>query len=65
MNSFLKLLEKYYDTEDNTKIRETLFKKFGTNKKCCKCSSPLLISDLKEYEYLCLNCEENFYNFEI
>lgn len=65
MSKYSKLLEKYYNTENNTEIKEVLFKQYGTDKKCRKCSTPLLKSDLKEYKYLCLNCEENFYDFEI
>ena len=68
MSKYSTLLKKYYDTEDTQKIQEiknALFEQFATDKKCCKCSSPLLKSDLKEYKYLCIECDENFYNFEI
>ena len=38
-----------------------------TNKKCPKCSSKLYEETVEEidYPYVCLNCDENFYNFEI
>lgn len=68
MSKYSKLLKKYYDTEDietSQEIKEILFEQFATDKKCCRCSSPLLKSDLKEYKYLCIECDENFYGFEI
>jgi len=38
-----------------------------TNKNCPKCLSKLYNEIIKEidYPYVCLNCDENFYNFEI
>jgi len=38
-----------------------------TNKNCPKCSSKLYEETVKEidYPYVCLKCDENFYNFEI
>lgn len=38
---------------------------FKTNKKCNKCNHDLYKSDLKGYDYVCFNCQENFYKFEI
>jgi len=38
-----------------------------TNKNCPKCSSKLyneIVKDI-DYPYVCLKCNENFYNFEI
>ena len=42
-------------------------KKDKTEKDCPKCSSKLYNEIIKEidYPYICLNCDENFYNFEI
>ena len=34
-------------------------------KKCFRCGSELLESDLQDYDYLCPNCDENFYEFEV
>ena len=62
------LLEKYYNEKNIIKkyiLKHKIYKNYGTNKKCPKCNHKLLISDLKEYQYLCLNCDENFYDFEI
>lgn len=66
--TYKKLLEQYYteDNEDKLKqIEHNLYSKYGIDKKCFRCGSQLLISDLKDYKYLCINCDENFYEFEI
>lgn len=32
---------------------------------CCpKCGKPLSVSDVKGYPFVCLDCDENFYQFE-
>lgn len=36
-----------------------------TNVRCPKCSELLYISDVVGYPYVCLNCDENFYECEI
>ena len=62
------LLNKYYDEENEikkSKLEQRLYEQYGTNKKCFRCGKQLLVSDLKEYKYLCLNCDENFYSFEV
>lgn len=64
---YKKLLDQYYEEENEDKqykLEHQLHNKYGTNKKCAKCGKQLLISDLKQYKYLCLNCDENFYSFE-
>lgn len=61
------LLTQYYKEESEDRIKQykdKLHQKYGTNKRCFRCGSQLLVSDLKEYKYLCLNCDENFYEFE-
>ena len=35
-----------------------------TDKVCPKCGSPLYVSDLCSYPYVCLDCDENFYRVE-
>ena len=62
------LVEKYLNEKNIIKryiLKRKLFKQYGTNKKCPKCNHPLLTSDLEEYTYLCLNCDENFYSVEV
>ena len=64
---YKKLLEQYYNAEDGEtieKLKQKLHKKYGTNKKCFRCGTQLLVSDLKSYSYLCLECDENMYSFE-
>lgn len=65
----IKMLNEYENTNDDEilkkgKIKYKIFEKFGTNKKCFRCNSQLLISDLPEYDYLCFECDENMYEFE-
>lgn len=66
--NYNQLLEHYYNEqkEDHKQIlKQKLYKKYGTNKRCFRCGSQLLVSDLKQYKYLCLCCDENFYEFEV
>ena len=58
-----KMLEQLNKTQD-VHIFNRLFDKYGTNKKCFRCGTNLLKSDLKGYKYLCIECDENFYEFE-
>lgn len=64
-----KMLIKYDNTDDSEilkkgKLKYEIFEKFGTDKKCFRCGSQLLVSDLPDYDYLCFECDENFYKFE-
>lgn len=36
-----------------------------TEKKCPKCGKPLFVSDLGGYDYVCLDCDENFDEYEL
>ena len=66
--NYQKLLNQYYKEENKERqksIEEKLYRKYGTNKYCLKCGSQLLVSDLKEYKFLCLECDENFYSIEV
>lgn len=36
-----------------------------TTKLCPKCGQFLLVSDVPEYDYVCSNCDENFYECEV
>lgn len=63
-----KLLEKYYSEENEKEkqlLEQELYKEYGTDEKCFRCGNRLLVSDLKQYKYLCLSCDENMYEFEI
>lgn len=35
-----------------------------SNRRCCKCDKPVLLSDNEEYTYQCLNCDEDLYQME-
>jgi len=61
------LLDKYYNEENEIRrnqLKEKIYQKYSINRYCRKCGKQLLKSDLKEYKYLCLECDENFYEFE-
>ena len=36
-----------------------------TTKRCPHCGGRLLLSDLKQYDYVCPECDENFYEYEV
>ena len=36
-----------------------------TNKYCRRCGCRVYTSDIKGYKYLCKNCDENMYSFEV
>ena len=64
------LLDEFENTDDKDiikkgKLKYEIFEKFGTDKKCFRCGSQLLISDLPNYDYLCFECDENMYEFEV
>lgn len=61
-------LDKYYNEENEEKqneIYQQLCNKYGTNKNCPHCNNQLLKSDLPDYKYLCILCDENFYDIEV
>lgn len=51
----------YSNLEKNMEERNEL--KVDDN--CPNCNNNLLISDLIDYDYLCNDCDENFYSFEV
>ena len=63
-NNLLNQFEDEEDSKKKSRIEMQLYKKYGTRKKCVRCGSQLLISNLKGYKYLCLKCNENMYEFE-
>ncbi len=55
-----KLYDKLYKTIKNNN------KKFlETDCTCLFCRNKLKVSDLIDYEYVCENCDENFYHYEV
>ena len=69
LNECLKIIEnKIWINNYNKGKNKMQYKKENkTNKNCPKCSSKLYEETVKEidYPYVCLKCDENFYNFEI
>ena len=44
---------------------EDVIEKITTNKRCPKCGKTLYLSDLPQYDYVCTECDENFYECEV
>jgi NADH pyrophosphatase NudC (nudix superfamily) len=42
-----------------------VIKKIATNKVCPRCGNLLYLSDLSQYDYVCTECDENFYECEV
>ena len=42
-----------------------IVKAIKTDKRCPRCNAQLYLSDLPDYEYVCVECEENFYDMEV
>lgn len=57
------------DPEKNQKqiklIDEILKPFVAVGKKCPKCGEQMFISDLPQYDYVCYNCDENFFECEL
>lgn len=48
-----------------TEIVHSIVEEITTDKKCPRCGSNLYCSDIEEYDYVCVECDENFYNCEV
>lgn len=46
-------------------VVHNIVKELKTDKKCPNCHAKLYCSDLPQYEYVCADCEVNFYEFEV
>ena len=46
-------------------IVHNIVKELLTDKRCPHCDAPLYLSDLPQYDYVCIECEENFYECEV
>lgn len=56
-----------YDFEGDIPLdyfKKHIVPKYGVNRYCPHCLQMLVKSDIPTYPYLCLRCDENFYNFE-
>lgn len=52
------------DLADIIEPLEDVIKKCITNKECPHCGTYLFKSDLPQYEYVCADCDENFFECE-
>lgn len=46
-------------------IVHNIVKELLTDKRCPHCDALLYCSDLPQYDYVCIECEENFYECEV
>lgn len=44
---------------------QNLLKTYKTNLQCPRCGKPLETSDIREYAFVCKDCDENFYSCEL
>ena len=61
------LLDKFYNTDDEEErenIKEKLIKRYGVKRYCHCCGTEVIKSDLPQYPYLCLECDENMFGIE-
>ena len=61
-------LEEYVCGDPDDLMRENtvdVIEKITTDKKCPKCGKTLYLSDLPQYDYVCAECDENFYECEV
>lgn len=60
------LLKELYETTYLKAYKnDTLKVELITNDNCPDCNNNLLISDVIDYSYVCLDCDKNLYNFEV
>lgn len=57
-----------FDDSNNDDLVDAVNKivhELSTDKKCPRCDAPLYCSDLPDYNYVCVECDENFYECEV
>lgn len=57
------LLDKFYADGDE-KAKAELIKLYGVKRYCHCCGTEVITSDLPQYPYLCLECDENMFGIE-
>lgn len=66
LKSFIPLDNEVHDTVDDLTISlRNVVKDCGTKINCPHCNDYLFLSDLPDYDYVCVNCDENFYECEV
>ena len=58
------LSEFTWELEQSLNPLRRIVDKALTTRVCPKCGQFLLVSDVPEYDYVCSNCDENFYECE-
>lgn len=53
------------DIFNDPEFLNKLEKKLDTGKRCKRCGHKLYLSDVPSYDYVCVECDENFYGFEV
>lgn len=70
----LNTVNKFEHDSENYRKYKVLYRKYGkedvlshtiTDVICKKCGELLNLSDLPKYDYVCYNCEENFFSCEV
>ena len=46
-------------------VGEHLLKEIETDAICPRCGSKLFCSDLSDYDFVCISCDENFFGIEV
>lgn len=65
----LENMQEELDDEQDWQLRfdwkaQELFKKYGVGRSCVHCGKELLPSIIGDYDYQCVYCDEDFYEFE-
>ena len=53
-----------FNIEKNPKTFEYVLERDTFTKRCNRCGSPVLRSDLDDYVYQCMSCDEDLYTIE-
>lgn len=60
-----RLFEEYRRQTSKDKSGEYKVKIYQTNVTCPKCGAMLFTSDVSDYSFICMDCDENFYSSEV
>lgn len=58
-------VEPCVDVEEVISMLDDVIMACTTGAICPKCGGNLFLSDLPQYDYVCFNCDENFYECEV
>lgn len=57
-------MKQKFNIEESPKTFAYVLERDTFTIKCNRCGSPVLKSDLDDYAYQCMNCDEDLYSFE-